>query len=161
MLKGKKKVSLSFQYVHNFIILQVHIYDGIPVNLIFDTGAEHVIIFKREFTDILQVPYDKKIPILGSDLSREVYALITRNAMLEIEGLAPKPYDLLVLEEDYFNLDELVGMPIDGILGGGFFKNLIFQIDYRNQKMIIYNPEYFEVPEDYLTLPIRIKTNKP
>lgn len=161
MLKGRKKVNISFQYVHNFIILQVHIYDGIPVNLIFDTGAEHVIIFKREFTDILQVPYDKKIPILGSDLSREIYALITRNAMLQVEGLAPKPYDLLVLEEDYFNLDELVGMPIDGILGGGFFKNLIFQIDYRNQKMTIYDPDYFEAPEDYRVLPIRVKSNKP
>ena len=94
LLQGSKKVTIPFRFVHNFIILEVHIFGGIPLNLIFDTGAEHVIIFKREFTDLLQVPYDKRVPIMGSDLSREIFALITRNVMLEIPGLAAKPYDL-------------------------------------------------------------------
>ena len=81
--------------------------------------------------------------------------------MLEIEGLAPKPYDLLILEEDYFNLDELVGIPIDGLIGGGFFRNLIIHIDYRNRHMTLYDPAHFVMPKDYISLPIRIKTNKP
>lgn len=160
-LDGKRKVTIPFKYVHNFIILQVKLYGAIPVNLIYDTGAEHVILFKREYTDALRVPYDKRIPIMGADLSRKIFALITRNAMLELEGLLPKPYDLLVLEEDYFNLDELVGIPIDGLIGGGFFKNLIVNIDYRNNRMTLYDPSDFQIPNGYVMLPIRIKTNKP
>ncbi len=161
LLQGSKKITIPFRFVHNFIILEVRIFGTIPVHLIFDTGAEHVIIFKREYTDILGVPYDKRIPIMGSDLSREIYALITRNAMLEVTGLPSQPCDLLILEEDYFNLEELVGTRIDGLIGGGFFKNLIINIDYRNQRMTLYDPVYFQTPKDYVVLPIHIKTNKP
>jgi hypothetical protein len=160
-LDGRRKVTIPFSYVHNFIILHVKLFGVLPVNLIYDTGAEHVILFKRQYTDILQVQYDKRIPIMGADLSRKIFALITRNAMLELEGLSPKPTDILVLEEDYFRLDELVGIPVDGLLGGGFFRNLITNIDYKNNRLTLYDPGYFEMPKDYMVLPIQIKTNKP
>lgn len=161
LLQGKKKVTIPFTYVNNFIILDVKIYGIIPLHLIFDTGAEHVIIFKRQYTDLLQVPYDRRIPIVGSDLSRQIYALITRNSVLELQGLPATPYDLLVLEEDYFNLEELIGTPIDGVIGGGFFKNFIIHLDYRKLRMTLYDPAYFEIPQGYTVLPIKIKINKP
>ena len=161
LLEGQKKVSIPFNFVNNFIILDVKIFGSIPVHLIFDTRAEHVILFKRQYTDILRVPYDKKIPIMGSDLSRQIYALITRNALLEVAGLPSTPYDLLVLEEDYFNLEELIGTSIDGLIGGGFFKNLIIQLDYKNLRMTLHDPAQFDQPEGYTVLPIEIKINKP
>lgn len=161
LLEGKKKVSIPFNFVNNFIILDVKIFGSIPVHLIFDTGAEHVILFKRQYTDLLRVPYDRRIPIMGSDLSRQIYALITRNALLEVTGLQSTPYDLLILEEDYFNLEEIIGTSIDGLIGGGFFKNLIIQLDYRNLRMILHDPAQFDHPEGYTALPIEIKINKP
>lgn len=161
LLDGKRKVTIPFTYVHNFIILKVKLYGVLPVNLIYDTGAEHVIIFKKEYTDLLQASYDKRIPIMGADLSRKIFALITRNASIQLEGLLPKASDLLVLEEDYFKLDEIVGIPIDGLIGGSFFRNLIVNIDYRNYRMTLYDPVNFEIPKGYMILPIRIKTNKP
>jgi predicted aspartyl protease len=161
LLEGKKKVTIPFKYIHNFIILDVRLYGILPLKFIFDTGAEHIILFKREYTDILNVEYDKRIPVMGSDLSREIYALITRNAQVEVGGLVAKPYDLLILEEDYFNLDEMIGTPIAGLLGGGFFKNLVVNIDYKKSQMTLYDPTYFKIPDGYLSLPIRIKTNKP
>lgn len=161
LLQGRKKATIPFKYIHNFILLDVRLYGVLPMQLIFDTGAEHVIIFKREYTDLLQVAYDKRIPIMGSDLSREIYALITRNAMVEVTGLSPRPYDLLVLEEDYFNLDEMVGTPVAGLIGGGFFKNLVINIDYKKNQMTLYDPSHFVVPKDYVSLPIQVKINKP
>jgi predicted aspartyl protease len=161
LLNGKKKAVVPFRYVHNFIIVEARIYGFLPLQFIFDTGAEHVILFKKEYTDLLNVPYDRRIPVLGSDLSREIYALITRNGVIEVNGLAPKPYDMLVLEEDYFNLDEMIGTQVAGLLGGGFFKNLIVHIDYKKNQIVLYDPEYFEAPDDYMILPIHIKTNKP
>lgn len=161
ILQGQRKMSIPFRFVNNFIILQVRLYGIVPAQLIFDTGAEHVIIFKREYTDVLGVEYDKRIPIIGSDLSRKIYALITRNALVEIGNLAPRPYDLLILEENYFNLEELIGTPVDGLIGGGFFKNLIVQIDYRSQRMTLHDPEHFQKPHGFVRLPVRIKTNKP
>lgn len=160
-LDGKKKAVIPFRYVHNFIVIDAKIYGIIPLQFIFDTGAEHIILFKKEYTDLLQVPYERRIPILGSDMSREIYALISRNGVIEITGLAPKPHDLLVLEEDYFNLGELIGTSIAGLIGGSIFKNLIIHIDYKHQKIILHDPRYFNAPDEYLTVPLQIKTNKP
>ena len=161
LLQGQKKVSIPFRFIHNFIILDVRIYGTLPIHLIYDTGAEHIILFKREYTDLLGAQYDKRIPVIGSDLSRQIYALITRNAIIELQGLPGTPYDLLVLEEDYFNLDEIVGTAIDGLIGGGFFRNLVINIDYRNQRLNLYDPAHFEIPKGFMVVPVRIKTNKP
>jgi hypothetical protein len=161
LLEGKKKATIPFRYIHNFIVLDVRLYGILPLKFIFDTGAEHIILFKREYTDILNVEYDKRIPVMGSDLSREIYALITRNAQVEVEGLASKPYDLLILEQDYFNLDEMIGTPIAGLLGGGFFKNLVVNIDYKKSQITLYDPAFFKIPDGYLSLPIRIKLTNP
>lgn len=161
LLNGKKKATIPFRYIHNFIIVEAKIYGIIPLQFIFDTGAEHIILFKREYTDLLQVPYDRRIPVLGSDMSREIYALIARNGVIEVKGLAPQPYDMLVLEEDYFSLDEMIGSPVAGLIGGGFFRNLIINIDYKRNQITLYDPASFEPPEDYISLPIKIKTNKP
>jgi hypothetical protein len=161
LLQGKKKVVIPFQYQHNFILLDVKLFGLFPVKLIFDTGAEHIILFKREYTDALQIQYDKRIPIMGSDLSREIYALIVRKALIEIQGLPAKPYDVLVMEENYFNLDEMIGAPIAGLIGGGFFKNMVINIDYKKHRLTLMDPGQFEPPIDFISLPIHVKTNKP
>ena len=161
LLQGKKKAVIPFHYQHNFILLDARLFGLFPVKLIFDTGAEHIILFKREYTDVLQVPYDKRIPIMGSDLSREIYALIVRNSMIQIQGLPARPNDMLVLEDNYFDLDEMVGAPIAGLIGGGFFKNFIVNIDYKKHRLVLIDPLQFEPPKDFVSLPIHIKTNKP
>jgi len=161
LLNGKKKAVIPFKFIHNFIVVEAKIYGIIPLQFIFDTGAEHIILFKREYTDLLQVPYDKRIPVLGSDLSREIFALIARNGVIEVTGLAPMPHDMLVLEEDYFNLDEMIGTPIAGLLGGGAFSNLVIQIDYKKNRITLHDPSSFEAPDDFISLPVSIKANKP
>jgi predicted aspartyl protease len=161
LLDGKKKAVIPFKFIHNFIVIEATIYGIIPLQFIFDTGAEHLILFKREYTDMLQVPYDKRIPVLGSDLSREIFALIARNGVVEVTGLAPMPHDMLVLEEDYFNLDEMIGTPVAGLIGGGVFSNLVIQIDYKKNRITLHDPSSFEAPADFVSLPVNIKANKP
>jgi len=161
LLQGKKKAVIPFQYQHNFILIDAKLYGLFPVKFIFDTGAEHIILFKREYTDALHVRYDKRIPIMGSDLSREIYALIVRKGEIQITGLPVKTNDLLVMEENYFSLDEMVGAPIAGLIGGGFFKNMVVNIDYKKHRLTLIDPRQFEPPDDFVSLPIEVKTNKP
>ena len=79
------------------------------MSFIFDTGAEHTILFKKEFADVFHTRYDIRVPIVGSDQSREVYALVARGVDIEVEGLDPVVRDMLVLEEDFLTLDEITG----------------------------------------------------
>ena len=161
LLQGKKKAVIPFVYQHNFILVDAKLYGLFPVKFIFDTGAEHIILFKREYTDVLNVRYDKRIPIMGSDLSREIYAMIVRKAEIQITGLPVKTNDILVMEDNYFNLDEMIGAPIAGLIGGGFFKNMVVNIDYKKHRITLIDPRQFEPPKDFISLPIEVKTNKP
>ncbi len=162
ILKGRKKVEIPFEYYHNFIIVQIKMFGLLPMHFIFDTGAEHTILFKRQYTDLLDVKYDRRIPLVGSDLSRELYALVARNITLQVEGMPILDRDILVLEENYFNLDEITGRSIDGILGGEFFKNVIVNIDFAKRRLTLIANEHFQKPgKGFKMINIHLKANKP
>lgn len=162
ILDGEDKVDIPFEYDNNFILFEVRLFGLLPMKFIFDTGAEHTILFKREYTDFLNVEYDLRIPIVGSDMSRRLYALVARAVDIDVEGLPRQKRDILVLEENYFHLDALTGTEIHGIIGGSFFKNTVIHIDYRRQRMTVMNPLIFEKPDDeFMLMPMEIRANRP
>lgn len=162
ILEDRNRADISFSYIHNFIIVKVKMFGGLSLNFIVDTGAEHTILFKREIADLFNTEYDRRIPIVGSDLSKELYALIARNIRMEIEGLPPLTQDILVLEENFVDLDRMTGMRIDGIIGGSFFKQTVLRIDYRRNRLTLFNPGKFHAPgSDYYRIPLEIRSNKP
>ncbi|HLF65234.1 MAG TPA: aspartyl protease family protein [Saprospiraceae bacterium] len=162
ILKGQPRASIAFQYANNFILVEVRLFGLLPMSFIFDTGAEHTILFKKEFADIFKTQYDLRVPIIGSDLSREIYALVARSVDIEVIGLDPVQRDILVLEEDYLTLDEITGRPIHGILGSSFFKNVVVQLDFRKQRLILHSPESFHPPSGaFHEYEITVRSGKP
>ncbi len=162
ILGGKSRVVINFEYANNFILLHVRLFGILPLSFIYDTGAEHTILFKKEFADIFGTKYDLRVPILGTDQSREVYALVARSVDMELEGLDPVQRDILVLEEDYLTLDQITGRPIQGILGSSFFRNVIVQIDFRKQRIILHRPDTFVPPgRPFRAFDISVRAGKP
>ena len=162
IFQGKKKVEIPFSYYHNFIVIDTYLFGLLPMQFIYDTGAEHIILFKRHYTDIMNVDYDRRIPIMGADMSTALYALVARNINLKINGLPLIEKDILVLEDDYFKLEQVTGTQIDGIIGSEFFKNKIVNINYQKQKLVIHDPKYFKpLNNSFQELNIQMKANKP
>jgi len=162
ILDGQDRIEVPFSFTHNFIIVEVRLFGMMPMKFIFDTGAQNTILFTRQFADFLGVEYDLRIPIVGSDLSRRLYALVARSIDFELVGLPPQKKDILVLEENPFNLSEITGVQIHGLLGASFFKNSVIQIDYRRQKLIFHNPTTFKQPgRSYTKINVDILGNKP
>lgn len=162
ILGGAQRVQIPFQYTNNFILVDVRMFGILPMSFIFDTGAEHTILFKREYTDVFNVRYDLRVPIIGSDMSREIYALVTRSVTLEVAGMEPVRRDILVLEEDYLNLDEITGRKIHGILGSSFFRNAVVQIDYRKNRIVLHNPSTFHKPgSSFQVVEMTVRSGKP
>jgi len=162
ILNGKDRATIPFSYRHNFIIVEVQLFGVLPLSFIFDTGAENTMLLTREFADFVDIEYDLRIPILGSDMSQKVYALVARSVEIELTGLAPQKSDILVLEENEINLAEITGVPVHGILGGNFFKNTVVEIDYKRQRLILHNSENFKEPGNaFIRVPIEVSHNKP
>ena len=162
-LHGRQSVKIPFEFKNNFIIISARLNNVLPVNLIFDTGAQHSLIFKKLYTDILGAEYERRLTIMGSDLSQELYALVTRRIHMNVEDVVDFTKDLLVLEEDYFKLDEITGTRIDGLLGGETFKHFVVHIDYRKQFITLIRKSGFKPPggRKFDQIPLEVQSSKP
>ena len=158
----KKSVDIPFEYINNFIILNVIINEKLPLKFIFDTGAEYTILTKSEHTADLDIQFQREFKILGADLSTEIIAYLGRNVSFQISKLYVPSADILVFKDDYFQFEELIGIKVDGIIGANIFSQFILGINYKKRIITLHNPSNFSPPNDkYVKVPISVIKNKP
>lgn len=160
MLGGEHRKVIPFEYRNGFIVVDV-ICGFFPLNFLFDTGAEHTILFDKVYTDLMGIPYDQRIRIYGADLENEMYALVARNIPFTLVGTNTVVKDFVVLEQDIYNFQEITGVEIDGILGGEYLRNLVVKIDYKKKEITLQDPDRFKAPKDYDIVETQILRNKP
>ena len=115
IIGGRKQVDIPFEYNHNFIIITLHFNGFLPLKFIFDTGAEHTILTKREIGDLMRIQYEREFRVLGSDLKTPLIAYLARRTSFEIpEKVIAPSEDILVIQDDYFRFKENIGLEIHG-----------------------------------------------
>ncbi len=162
LLKDVNKIDIPFEFRNNLILVRVTFERVFPLQFIFDTGAENSILSKKSVTDLLGIPYDREFKILGSDLKTELTAYLVRGVHLNIENMVAPNHSMLVLKEDYFNFEEMLGIQIDGILGADLFKGLIVKINYERKIITLMKSK--TAKQSFASLkevPILIEKNKP
>lgn len=158
---GDKKTSIPFQFENGFIIIDVMFNRFLPQRYIVDTGAEHTILFDKEVTDILQIPYERELSILGSDMSMQMSAHICRRIPLGISEKSIVYRDILVLNEDYLHIRQTNGIDVDGIIGGDFFRGLVVELDFKKGKINLFHPDKYTPSKEMSHHDITIKEHKP
>lgn len=163
LIENNKEVEFSFRFENHYILLDVKLNNFLPLTFIYDTGAEHTILFQKSIADLLGLEYTQEVTIVGADLSEGITAFISRNVKLDLEDLPQVKRDIVVLSEDYLRLEELTGVSIDGIIGGSFFQGLVIDINYDKKKIKLINPDKFTPPnpKDFKEIDINIVKNKP
>lgn len=162
LAKNLPKVVVPFTFQNNLIVVDLIFDDVFPLKFIFDTGSENTILLKKEFTDILDISYDREFKVLGADLESELVAYLIRNVNMDLPNLRGPNLDMLVLKEDYFQFEAYTGLKIHGILGMDLFKTFTVEIDYQKQKLIFHRIENFKVPsKKFKALNTEIHRNKP
>lgn len=148
MPPGVRQVEWPFDYVNNFMVVTVTLNGTIPLKMIFDTGAEHTVLCRRELSDLLGIRYDREFRLLGADMKTELTAYLARNVRLDAMNapLAAPDVDILVLQEDYFRFESYAGIDIHGILAANTLSDYLVRINYL-QKIItvsvhdVFSPE--------------------
>lgn len=160
-LSGHKKIDVPFEFVNNFIIVNIQFNNLLNFKFIFDTGAEYTILTKREYADMLGVQYDREFKIVGADLSTTLVAYLARRVNLKLGPIENPNQDWLVMGEDYFRFESLVGTEVHGILGANFFSRYVVKINYKRKVITLYDPQFFKPPSNYAEIPISVHKNKP
>ncbi|MDZ7881016.1 MAG: aspartyl protease family protein [Saprospiraceae bacterium] len=162
MAKGAKKVEIPFERQDNFIIVKVLLQNFLPLRFIVDTGAEHTLLTKKEITTLLDIPFERTITLMGTDMRTQIIAHIARKVTLGLTNITFEK-DILVLDDDYLHFDRFSGLEVHGVLGAEIFRGFVVKFDFVKQVMTIYDPSVFK-PSDhrkYDEFPIEITRSKP
>jgi hypothetical protein len=152
-----------FEYVNNFIVVTVTLNGTIPLKMIFDTGAEHTVLCRRELSDLLGIRYEREFRLLGADMKTELIAYLARNVRLDALNtpLSAPDEDILVLQEDYFRFESYAGIDIHGILAANALSGYMIRINYLQKTLTISEHGIFS-PEraGFTPLPAELFRNK-
>ncbi len=138
---GRSFAIIPFEMHNDFIVIPVNLQGKLPLQFILDTGAPHTLLIYKEFSDMLNIPYQRRLFIKGADRSQLIKVLLTEKINLELPEIIAKDQNILVLEENYVALDKYAGTQIDGILGIDIFKRFIVKIDYIAKKIFLFEPK--------------------
>lgn len=159
---GAKGVTIPFETYNNLIVVPVILNNQIPLKFIIDTGVRTTILTQKTFSDILGLEYTKKYHIsgLGEDAS-EIEAYVTNNVSLRLPGVVGRGHAMLVLNEDYLELRNFLGVDVHGILGYELFSRFIVEINYDQKVLKLTTPEHFKPKRSYKEIAMSVEDTKP
>lgn len=162
MKQESRRIKIPFIDSNSLVIIPVSINGGPPVNFLFDTGVKSNIFFSKTIADELGMEYTRKLNLVGADGQTVLSASVSPNNNFdlgEIEGIYQA---ILVLDEDFLELEKVIGIPIYGVIGNEFFKNNPVKIDYDNATVTFYRTSALKWrPFAYRSIPMEMIGNKP
>lgn len=136
-----KKVKLSFISSNSLILLPVAINGHPPIYFLLDTGVKANLLFSKSMGDSMGLSYTRRVGMVGADGSTTIWAQVSPINTLDLGPVVGQLQSLLVLEDDFLELESVLGVPVYGILGYEFFRHNAVKIDYDRSEITFYPPE--------------------
>ena len=158
-----KSVTIKFKSASNLIIIPVTINESDTLNFILDTGVRFPIITELPFINKLNLNYMMPIQIKGLGEGVDLTAYRSGNNTMNIEGLTARNQEVQMIIDENFQISHMLGMPVHGLIGFNLFKDYVVNIDYINEKITLYKPEYYKYRDRKkdIILPLQLDNNKP
>ena len=163
ILKNRtKRVTIPFELHSNLIVIPVQVNDGEVLKFILDTGVRTAILTNGMYVDGLPTVNDRIISLMGAGQNGQISAYVSSGISFALpEGVAAQGNSMLILKEDYLQLDNFLGTRIHGILGYEVFSRFVVEIDYMRQEIVLHKTEHFKPRRSYTAIPIIIEDTKP
>jgi predicted aspartyl protease len=160
--EDQRKVTIPFYSSNSLIIIPVSINGNPPVNFLIDTGVRTNILFSKTLGDELGLTYTRRLSLVGADGISNLMASVSPINELDLGPIIGNFQNLLVLEEDFLELESVIGVPVYGIIGYEFFKYNPIRIDYDDGKLDFFQTKAMKWrPPFYKKLSMSIEDSKP
>lgn len=159
----KKSITIKFKTSSNLIIIPVAINNSDTLNFILDTGVRYPIITELPFVNKLNLNFLQPINVKGLGEGEQLTAYKSGNNTIKIEGMVAFDQEIhMVINED-FQISNILGIPVHGLIGFNLFKDYVVKIDYAEHKITLTKPEFFAYKERDrdIVLPLTFEQNKP
>lgn len=156
------KTEIKFQFINNLILIPIEV-NGTQLTFLLDSGVNETLLFSIDNKDINLNNVEKtNFTGLGKDV--EVEGLKSSNNVVKIgKNMIDKEHALFIILDESINFSDRVGIPVNGIIGYSFFKNHPVKIDFKSNKITVYNDIDLlkNKLNSYEEFPITIELNKP
>lgn len=159
--EGRKSLTMNFSGYDNLVVVDVILGDSIPVRLMLDSGVEGLIITDMEIASYFTDKCVRKFKLSAPGTLAVLEACVTRPVKVETGKLVPMFSNLILLEEDYFSLDEYIGSKVHGLMGMDKFRNLVVTTNYERNTLRFRRPENYTPPAKSEIIPVSIIRGKP
>ncbi|SFG26667.1 PDZ domain-containing protein [Algoriphagus hitonicola] len=162
MKEDKRKVILPFYASNSLIIVPVSVNGNPPMNFLIDTGVRSNILFSKDLGDALGLEYTRRLNLMGADGSNEIMASVSPVNHFDLGPIEGVAQSLLVIEDNFLDLEAVVGVPIYGIIGYEFFKFNPVKINYDHERIDFYKTDKLGwKPLFFRKLDLEINQSKP
>jgi predicted aspartyl protease len=160
---NRKSIVIKFKSASNLIIIPVTINDSDTLNFILDTGVRFPIITELPFVNKLNLNYLMPVQVQGLGDGVELTAYRSGNNTMNIDGLTARNQEVQMIIDENFQISHMLGIPVHGLIGFNLFKDYIVEIDYDNEKLTLYKPEFYKYRDrkNDIILPLHFDGNKP
>jgi predicted aspartyl protease len=156
-----RKVRIPFYSSNSLIIIPVSINGNTKLNFLVDTGVRSNILFSKNLGDALGLEYSRRLNIVGADGTSEIWAQVSPVNTIDVGPVEGRLQSLLVLEEDFFELEAVIGVPVYGIIGYDFFKYNPVKINYDDGYMGFFQEKAMKWrPPFYRKFPLEVVDSK-
>lgn len=136
----KKSISINFELLNNLIVLPVVINDSDTLHFILDSGFNSIMISDLGYNTSLSLNQTRRVQLVGLGEGEPIQAFRSQGNDLYVSGISGKDQEVFVLVEDIFHLSSKMGKTINGILGHGFFRDFIIEINYVQKRLTFHDP---------------------
>lgn len=159
----KKSLTFNFKTSSNLIIIPVAINNSDTLNFILDTGVNYPIITELPFVNKLSLNFLQPINIKGLGGGEQLTAYKSGNNVIKINGMIAYDQQINMVIDENFQISQILGIPVHGMIGFNLFKDYVVKIDYAEHKITLIKPEYFNYREKGkdIVLPLIFEQNKP
>lgn len=142
--KRMNKVDIRFEMIHNLMIIPVFINGSDTLKFILDTGVSHTMITSLKGSYGATFNYAREIKLMGLGNGEEITAYHSFGNLIEMPGVIGFNHNVIILKDEFDFLSQGLGTQIHGLLGYDVFNSFTVEIDYKAQKMTLYDPEFFQ-----------------
>ncbi|WP_423129737.1 aspartyl protease family protein [Gaoshiqia sp. Z1-71] len=160
----KKTITLDFKTASNLIIIPVMINDSDTLNFILDTGVRIPIITELPYVNKLNLNFLQPVTVSGLGEGESLTAYRSGNNTLKIGGgLVSFNQEVHMVISENFQISQILGLPVHGLIGFNLFKDFVVEIDYDAHKLTVSKPDYYRsrVNNRDIVMPLHFEHNKP
>jgi len=159
----KKSITINFKSSSNLIIIPVAINNSDTLNFILDTGVKYPIITELPFVNKLNLNYLQPIDMKGLGDGEPITAYRSGNNTISLNGLVAYDQEVHMIINENFQISQILGIPVHGMIGFNLFKDYVVRIDYETHTITLTKPEFFTYRQrdKDIILPLIFEQNKP